>query len=146
MAVLRDHPYGNARFVVQIDGIEESAFTEVHLPELGESVIEYREGADREVRARAIPGHPHVGHLLLRRGFRGSLSLYRWYRDVADGAPGARRDVLVQLFDEGMTAVVASWRLHGAWPARYAVSPLRALGSEVVTEEIELVSDRLEME
>ena len=146
MAIVRDYPYGNARFLVQIDGVEEAGFAEVHLPELTELVAEYREGGDREGPPHLLPERPQVGRMLLRRGFRGSLSLYRWYRQVADGEQGARRDVAVQLFDEGMAAVVATWRLRGAWPARYAVSPLRALGGEVLTEEAELVGERFDVE
>lgn len=146
MATFRDLPYGNSRFLVQIDGIEDGAFSEVHLPELVEGVVEYREGGDKEGPSRLLPDRPHVGRMLLRRGFRGSLALYEWWRQVAEGAPGARRNVSVQLFDEGMAGVVATWRLHRAWPARYAVSPLRALGGEALTEEVELVGERLDME
>lgn len=146
MAIARDLPYGNARFVVQIDGVEDGAFAEVVLPELSEAVVEYRDGTDREGASHKLPTRPSVGPMLLRRGFRGTLSLSRWWRQVADGAPDARRDVLVQLFDEGMTAVVAEWRLHRAWPRRYAVSPLDARGTDVVVEEVELVGERLDLE
>lgn len=145
MAIARDLPYGNARFVVQIDGIEDGAFAEVVLPELSEAVVEYRDGSDRAGASHKVPARPSIGPMLLRRGFRGTLSLYRWWREVADGAPAARRHVLVQLFDEGMTAVVAEWRLYEAWPRRYAVSPLNARGTDVVVEEVELVGERLEL-
>jgi phage tail-like protein len=146
MAVVRDHPYGNARFRVEIPGIEEDAFAEVYLPELTTAVVEHRDGSDRDGAAHLLPGRPQLGRLILRRGFRGSLSLHQWYRQVAEGDAGARRDVLVQLFDEGMAAVVATWRLHAAWPVKYSVSPLCAAGNEVVVEEVELVGERLELE
>lgn len=146
MAVLRDQPYGNARFQVEIDGVEQDAFAEVLLPELTTPAVEYREGGDREAPARLLPGRPQVGRMVLRRGFRGSLSLHTWYRQVAEGDRGARRDVIVRLFDEGMAAVVATWRLRGAWPTRYVAGPLHALGGAVVMEEVELVGDRFEAE
>lgn len=145
MAILRELPYGNAQFDVQIDGLEDEPFGEVHLPELSEGVVEYRDGKDRDGASHKVPARPAVGPAVLRRGFRGSLSLYRWYRAVADGAGGTRRNVLVRLFDEGRTAVVAEWRLHGAWPRRYAVSPLDARGCAVVTEEVELVCEQMDV-
>ena len=48
MAVFRDQPYGNARFVVQIDGLQSQAFAIVHPPEFVADAVEYRDGVDAE--------------------------------------------------------------------------------------------------
>ena len=145
MAVFRDQPYGNARFVVQIDGLASTAFAEAHPPELGGEVVEYQDGNDPEGESHKIPGRPRFGPLRLRRGFRGDLELYAWWRQATGGDPAGRRMVRGQLLDEGATGVVAEWVLHGAWPVRYAVNPLLAQGGEILMEEVEVVCDGVEL-
>jgi phage tail-like protein len=145
MAVFRDQPYGNARFVVQVDGVPAQAFSEVHLPEFSDEVVEFREGSDPEGASRKVPGRPRFGTLLLRRGFRGSLELYEWWRQATAGEASGRRNVRVQLLDEGAANVVAEWELRGAWPARYYLSALVAQGGDVLVENAEVACDRVEM-
>jgi phage tail-like protein len=145
MAILRDQPYGNARFLVHIDGLATQAFAEVHLPEFADDAVEYQEGGDAEAPPRKVPGRPRFGSLVLRRGFRGSLDLYQWWRQATSGDPGGRRALRVQLLDEGAVNVVAEWVVDGAWPVRYAVAPLVAAGGEVLMEQAELACESVEI-
>jgi phage tail-like protein len=145
MAVLRDQPYANARFVVEIDGMETQAFAEVHLPEMSDDVVEYRDGTDKDAAPRKLPGRPRYGTMTLRRGFRGGLELHQWWREATNGGQGGRRNVLVRLLDEGATSVVAEWRLRAAWPARHWFSPLVAQGCETLMENVELACDSVEL-
>ena len=150
MATLRERPYGQFNFLVDLgtgdtDGAD-AGFEEVHLPEVWLDVIEYREGNDKENSARKITGLEHCGNALLKRGAIGSLNLYQWYNDVRNGDQGALRTVTIRLQNEDHTAVVLSWKLLRARPVRLKWGPLNGKGKEVLVEYLELASERLEME
>ncbi|HLF19175.1 MAG TPA: phage tail protein, partial [Bacteroidota bacterium] len=63
MAVMRDRPYSNYNFLIEIGGVEaqglEAGFSEVVLPDAFIDVIEYRNGNDRHSGTRKIPGSVH---------------------------------------------------------------------------------------
>ena len=61
MAVVRDNPYSNVNFIVEVDGVAAAGFSEVDLPEGRIDVIEYREGSDKTSDARKLPGR--VGYV-----------------------------------------------------------------------------------
>ena len=145
MAIRRDHPYGAARFLVEIDGLDASAFTEVVLPELAVEPVAYREGGEKETTPRQLPMRPTVGRLLLRRGFAGDLALSEWMRQTVCGERDARRNVSVHLLDEAATGPVATWRLRGAFPVRHSIGPLVAAGCGVVLEELEVACEMVDL-
>ena len=145
MAVLRDVPYGNAQFLVEIDGVAEAAFEQVLLPELAITVVEFRDGGDAERVARKIPGPASYSNLVLKRGFTGSLVLYQWCQQTRQGEEGARRNIAIILLDEERREV-ARWRLSNAFPTRYAFSPLDAMDGSELVECLELAFDSLHME
>jgi phage tail-like protein len=150
MAVLRDRPYGNFNYLVDLgtgnyDG-PEAGFSEVILPEVWIDVIEYRNGNDKENSVRKIPGRDHYGNIILKRGAMGSLDLYSWWSDVRNGNTKAYRTVTIQLQNEDHSAVVLTWKLLRAWPVRYKFSELNAKGNETLIESLELAFERLEME
>lgn len=150
MAVLRDSPYANFNFLVDLGTGESSGpdagFELVHLPEMWVDVIEYRNGNDRQNSSRKLAGLEHVGNLVLERGVIGSLSLYQWYNDVRNGNQNAVRTVTIQLQNEDRTAVVMTWRLLRARIVKLAFGPLNGRGSDVAMERVELAGERLELE
>ena len=81
-----DHaPYRNFNFRVEIDGLPETGFSEVVVPETRIEVVEYREGGDHTSGTRKLPGRAKVGNVVLRRGIDQDLSLWNWFRAVRDG-------------------------------------------------------------
>ncbi len=149
MAVLRDRPYTNFNFLVDLgtgnqEG-PEGGFEEVLLPEMWMDVIEYRNGNERENNVRKLNGLDHVGNVVLKRGVIGSLPLYQWYNEVRNGQ-ASLRNVTIQLLNEDHTSVVVTWKLSRARPVRLKWGPLNGRGKEVVFESVELACERLEME
>lgn len=143
MAVVRNDPYSNINFTVDIDGNPSGGFSEVILPPAWADVIEYREGGDA-LTVRKLPGRIHFGNLILVRGVTGSTSLIDWWTTVANGQM-LRRTVVVTLQDEAHNAVMR-WIFRRAWPVRYQSSALNAKGREVVMETIELANEGVEIE
>ncbi|HTE14558.1 MAG TPA: phage tail protein [Burkholderiales bacterium] len=150
MAVLRDQPYGNYNFLVDIgDGNTDgphAGFCEVILPQAEIEVIEYRTGNARESGVTKIPGRERYDNLILKRGVIGSLNLYQWWNDVRNGNVKARRTVTIQLLNEDRTEVTVIWKLLRAWPAKYTGPHLNGKGNDVAIDTLELAFERLEME
>jgi phage tail-like protein len=146
MAIAQDHPYSNAQYSVDIPALPQAqAFDEILLPELIVEVEEMREGSDRVRSSRKYPGLPKYTNLVLRRSFSGVLDLYLWWKQAADGDLNTRQNVVIHLLNEDRQ-VVASWRLSGAFPVRYAFSPLNGLDGSPLVETLEVSCDAVEME
>lgn len=149
MAVLRDAPYGNQHFRVDLgtgDAGPAAGFSHVVLPDISIDVIEYRTGNDKESGTRKLPGLAHYSDVTLKRGVIGSLDLYNWINQVRNGDGNARRTVTISLLSEDLTNVVLTWKLLRAWPVKYSFGDLNAKGTDVAIEELVLAYERLEME
>jgi phage tail-like protein len=144
MPSVRQDPYLDFNFRVEIDDIAAAAFREAELPEGRIEAIAYRDGTDRTNAARLLSGRVEYGPLILRRGFAGDASLFEWWRAVSQGSPD-RRNVAVILLDE-QGQEVARWVLRRAWPTKYSGPALNALGNEVAIETLELAHEGIELE
>ena len=150
MAVMRDLPYGQFNFLVDLGdgntegpdaGFEEcSPFTSTLV------VAEYRNGNDRENTVRKITGLEKVDDVTLKRGVIGSLRLYNWFNDVRNGNVSGYRTVTISLQNEDHTAIAMTWKLFRARPIKYSAGPLNGKGTDVAMEELTLAYERLEME
>lgn len=149
MAIVRDLPYGNQHFRVDLgDGAKGVAagFSQVVLPDISVDVMEYRSGNANQSGTQKLPGRAHYDNLILRRGIIGSLNLYQWIDQVRNGDAHARRTVTIDLLSEDLSGVVLTWRLLRAWPVKYSFGDLNAEGTDVAIEELTLAYERLEME
>jgi len=150
MAILRDTPYGNCNFLVDLGTGDprtvQAGFAEVLLPDASLDVIEYRNGNERESGARKIPGRAKYSNAVLKRGVIGSLDLYQWLDQVRNGDVGARRTVAIHLLNEDRSATALTWKLLRAFPVSYTFSNLDARGEAPLLEMLELAYERLEME
>ena len=149
MAILRDLPYGNQHFRVDLgEGTDGPAagFCQVVLPDIAIDIVEYRNGNDKESGTRKLPGLARYDNVTLRRGIIGSLDLYQWINQVRNGDATARRTVTISLLSEDLTSVVLTWKLLRAWPVKYRFDDLNGKGTDVAMEELVLAYERLEME
>jgi phage tail-like protein len=150
MAVLRDRPYAQFNFVVdlgtgQTDG-PQAGFQECSEIGMSVDVIEYRNGNEKENSVRKITGLNKATDVTLKRGVIGSLDLYQWLNDIRNGDQGAVRTVLIHLMNEDHTTVVQTWRLLRARIIKHVSGPFNAKASDVAMEELVLAYERLELE
>jgi len=150
MAVLRDRPYGQFNFLVDLgtgttDG-PEAGFQECSGISMSVDVIEYRNGNDKENNPRKLTGLTRVSDVTLKRGIIGSLELYKWIDQIRNGDPHALRTVTIQLQSEDQTAVVMRWKLFRARIIKHTSGPLNAKGTDVAIEEMTLAYERLEID
>ena len=150
MAVLRDRPYGQFNFLVDLgDGVTEgpqAGFQECSPITTSVTVVQYRNGNERENSPRKLTGLEKVDDVTLRRGVIGSLNLYHWLNDIRNGAVNALRTVTISLQNEDHTGIVMTWKLLRARPAKYSSGPLNGKGTDVAMEELTLAYERLEVE
>jgi phage tail-like protein len=149
VAVLRDNPYGEFNFLVDLgtgntDG-PEAGFQECSGIGMEVTVAEYRNGNDKENSVRKITGLNKAVDVTLRRGVIGSLALYQWLNDIRNG-DRAVRSVRIQLQNEDRSAVVVTWILLRARIIKHTSGPFNAKGTDVAMEELTLAYERLEME
>ena len=150
MAVLRDRPYCQFNFLVDIgDGVTEgpqAGFQEVSAIGMEVTVSEYRNGNSKENSVIKITGLNKSTDVTLKRGVIGSLNLYAWLNDIRNGNQSAMRTVTIQLQNEDHTGVVQTWKLLRARIIKHTSGPFNAKGTDVAMEEMVLAYERLEME
>jgi phage tail-like protein len=150
MAVLRDHPYTQFNFLVDLgtgaSAGPQAGFQECSQIGMSVDVVEYRNGNDKENNVRKLTGLAHVNDVTLRRGIIGSLDLYDWLDQTRNGDQSAVRNVTVQLMSEDHTTVAETWRLFRARIVRHLSGPFDARCSDVAMEELTLAYERLELE
>lgn len=140
----RSDPYGQMRFLLEIDGLVKAGFSRCHLPTASSPVIEYREGNEAPT-PRKLPGLNEYGPLVLEAGVTDeSVELFEWRALVEQGAIGAaRRTAAVVLLDTTGVAA-ARWEFRSAWPAEYEAPELDAGASEVAIERLVVVNEGFE--
>ena len=138
MPSVREDPYLDFNFLVEIAGLTVAGFSEADLPK-GESRRSPTERArTRPPRRGCSPDGSKYGPLVTPQRIRGDATLFQWWHAVAQGSLD-RRNVSVVLLDE-QRQEVARWNLHRAWPSKYTGPSLNALGNDVAIETLELVA------
>ena len=150
MAVLRDRPYTQFNFLVDLGtGVTEgpaAGFQEVSGIGMEVTVAEYRTGNHKENSVMKITGMNKSTDVTMKRGIIGSLDLYQWLNQIRNGDQKALRTVTIQLQNEDRTEIVQTWKLLRARIIKHTSGPFNAKGTDVAMEEIVLAYERLEME
>ena len=150
MAVLRDRPYTQFNFLVDLGtGVTEgpaAGFQEVSGIGMEVTLTEYRNGNSKENSVMKITGLNKSTDVTMKRGIIGSLDLYQWLKQVRNGDQNALRTVTIQLQNEDWTETVQTWKLLRARIIKHTSGPLNAKGTDVAMEEMVLAYERLEME
>jgi len=148
MAVIRDTPYGAFNFVVELnDGSDSTSpiggFTDVSGLGTEITLMEYRQGNDKENRVRKIPGLHKAADLTLKRGVMGTTNFWQWVLDTRT-SPKTQRNVLITLNDEQGNPVLR-WKLINARPMKWTGPTLAGKGgSDVAMEELVIASEGFE--
>ena len=138
----RADPYTPLRFIVEIDGIQSAAFSEVSGLDSETDVLEYRTGADPV--ARKIPGQTKFANITLKRGLTKDRSLWNWRLSVVEGTPQRRNGAIVLLDATG--APVLRFNFRNGWPCKWEGPLLNARATEVAIETLEIAHEGLELD
>jgi phage tail-like protein len=144
MPDVRNDPYGNFNFLVEIDGVTKAAFTEVSGLDVEVDVIDYRTGGDTSLSVRKLPGLVKYSNIVLKRGITLDHSLWDWMKKVVEGVV-QRTSMTIVLLDDQRQPVLR-WKIKQAWPVKWTGPALNAKTSEVAIESLEITHEGLEFE
>lgn len=136
----RADPYGNFRFLVEIDSLIVAGFSEVTGLELEMQPEEYEEGGVNEF-THKLPARVDHPNAVLRKGLTDSPALWNWIADTV-GHVGSgtvtRKHVRLITLDSGGNET-RGWEFRDAYPVKWSGPEFEADGGSVALESVELV-------
>lgn len=134
---VRSDPYGAFNFWVEIESLIVGGFSEVSGLQIETETLTYREGGLNGY-VHQLPGPTrYPQNLSLKRGLSAIDTLWPWYQDVMLGRIKRRNGTIFLLHSTG--APVMAWHFMEAYPIRWNGPELRANGSDIAFETLELV-------
>jgi phage tail-like protein len=143
MSPINPYPFLSGNFLVEIQGIAASSFSEVSGLEAEIEVVDYRAGDARQNAVRKLSGLNKFSNITLKRGLTADLSLWNWMNSALQGNV-QRAAVAITLLDQ-MDNPQLRWTLTEAWPCKWSGPLLSAESSEVAIETLEICHEGLEM-
>jgi phage tail-like protein len=138
----RPDPLRNFRFRLEIDGVEQAAFSEVAVGDLSNEPIEYREG-DEITTVRKLSGLTKYANITLKWGITDSVELAEWHQLIVGAATpleDIRRNLVIRVQDEAGEDR-AAFEVTRAWPCKYDPTDLNGTGNEVAIDTLELCNE-----
>jgi phage tail-like protein len=131
----RTEPLASFRFRVEIDNLIQAGFAECSGLQVETEQEEVREGGENAFQYKLLKGSKYV-NLTLKRGITDSDVLWNWHKDVVNGKVQRKMVYVVLLDQEGQEAW--RWSLQDAVPVKWTGPELKADGSTVAVESLEL--------
>jgi phage tail-like protein len=139
----RQDPLRKFRFRLEIDGLEQAAFSEVTIGDLASDPIEYREGDEARLTVRKLSGLTKYANVTLKWGITDSLELADWHQLVVGGATlldDIRKTVVIRVQNEAGEDK-AAFEVTRAWPSKYDPTDLNGTGNEGAIDSLELANE-----
>ncbi len=137
----RRDPYRSYNFLVEIDGITRAGFRECSGLDSTQTPIEYREGDEKQITVRKLPGMVTYSNITLGRGVTDDDELWRWRQTAMTGQVDRKNGSIVLLDDTG--AEKMRWNFREGWPTRWSGPSFNATGSEIAIEQLEIAHEGL---
>lgn len=140
--MVRQDPIRNFRYRLEIDAIEQAAFSEVAIGALSNEPIEYREG-DEVTTVRKLSGLTKYENITLKWGITDSVELAEWHQLIVGAATpldDVRRNVVIRVQNEAGEDK-AAFEVTKAWPCKYDPTDLNGTGNEVAIDTLELCNE-----
>lgn len=122
------------RFVVDVDGERQGAFTECTLPSIEWEVEEVKEGG-LNTYVHQLPGQRKSSKVTLKNGV-GKSELIDWYIETM-GESFTRKPVTITLLDS-LREPVMTWDIKDAYPVKWTGPQLKSDDNTVAIQTIEL--------
>jgi phage tail-like protein len=121
------------RFVVDVGGETQAAFTECSLPSIEWEVEEVKEGG-LNTYTHQLPGRRKAGKVSLKNGV-GKSSLLDWYIQ-AMSEQFKRKPVTIKLLDVAYKTVI-TWNLEDAYPVKWSGPQLKTDANAVAIQTLD---------
>lgn len=137
-------PYAGYNFSVELDGITRAGFRECSGLENSQNAGEYREGTDKNLSVRKLPGLVTHSDITLSRGITADSKLWEWRAKAMKGNV-ERHDISITLLDDVGNAKI-TWNLFDCWPRQWTGPSLNAAGDDRAVEQLVLACERVEVD
>jgi phage tail-like protein len=131
----RKDPYLSSRFLVEITGLVVGGFSEVSGLQAETEFEEIKEGGVNDY-IHKLPKITKYPNLTLKRGITNSTDLWQWHQDVINGRIVRKSGSIILMDSEGNEKW--RWNFIDAYPTKWTGPDLKADGSNVAIEALEL--------
>jgi phage tail-like protein len=128
-------PAGASRFWVEVNGIQETFFTEVSGLNITTEVFPYKEGGVNSY-VHQLPTRTTYSNIVLKRGFTTNADFGKWYQNIIMGKKDVRT-VSIRLYNIE-SKLVSSWDVTSAFPVKYIAPETKAGNNAFAIETLEL--------
>ena len=138
----RQDPLRKFRFRLEIDGIEQAAFSEVAIGDAASDPLEYLQGNEPPT-TRKLGGLTKFANVTLKRGITDSMELTDWHQLIVGGDTlqrEIRKTVVIRIQNEAGDDI-AAFEVARAWPTKFDPSDLNGTGNEVAIDSLELANE-----
>jgi phage tail-like protein len=135
----RKDPYRGFNFVVEIDGITRAGFREASGLDSSQDPVEYREGNEKPITARKLPGLNKYSNISLKWGISDDADLWKWRKTAIDGKVERKNGSIILRNEAGDEKV--RWNFHDAWPTKWTGPSFNATSNDVAIETLELAHE-----
>lgn len=132
-------PYSGYNFWVEWDGIVHAGFQECSGLTATRNVSDYREGTDKSLGKRKLPGLNDYGNITLKRGVTDNQEMWEWHKTLQNGET-LRRNLSIILADHKGEEKIR-WNLENCWPTSWNAPDFNSTSDEVAIETLELVHE-----
>jgi phage tail-like protein len=139
----RNDPYAQFNFLIEIDGVVKGGFSECSGLTSDTKIIEYREGNEKQLTTRQLPGLMTYSKITLKRGYTTDTSLWNWRQSVVNGQISRSTGSIILLDDARNPAL--TWNFREGWPSKLEGPALNGKTSEVAIETLEICHEGLEL-
>jgi len=136
-----DHLF-NGRFLVEIAGVTQGAFTACDGLEASIDVIAFADGSSKDLLVRKRPGRVHVSNIVLRRGHVATTDLWDWFKTAMDGQVERRSGSIIVLNDAAEE--IFRYNFFEGWPCRWKSLELSTEEPGTLVEELEIAVEKIE--
>lgn len=140
----RADPYFGYNFAVELNGITRAGFKECSGLENSQNATEYREGTDKNLSVRKLPGLVTHSDITLSRGITNDAKLWEWRAKAMVGKV-ERQDISITLLDDtGNPKII--WNLFECWPTTWTGPSFDATADEIAIEQLTIACERIELD
>ncbi len=132
-------PYSGYNFWVEWDGIVHAGFSECSGLTATRNSSDYREGTDKSLGKRKVPGLNDYGNITLKRGITDNQELWEWHKKLQNGETDRRNLSIILADDQG--AEKRRWNLENCWPTTWNAPDFNSTSDEIAIETLELVHE-----
>ncbi len=127
------------RFIVDVDGSPQAAFTECTLPVIEWEIEEVKEGGVNTY-MHQLPGRRKGLRISLKNGV-GSSNLVSWYLKAMDEEL-TRKTVTITLLDMKLKTIM-SWHVEDAFPIKWSGPQLKTSDNSVAIQTLEFAGGKI---